>query len=230
MLLVMERKRHWAWPAFTAGTVPKRLLHIHLEQEYGTYVRDFPVLVGRVYVNCPIPAARRELIENVYEEETGRLHAGRPHPELFLEYPRGLGMDLGRFEQVVLLPQSAAYRSFLDAATGAPPWQVGAALMTIFVEGTPAERSELAGGASRPPLPRLEDHPLVKHYGLDVQHLALTNAHRSVEGQHRASAWRVLLEHTPVSEYPAVLAAMDKALELWLAYRDGVAAACELSR
>jgi pyrroloquinoline-quinone synthase len=38
-------------------------------------------------VQCPIAEVRRELIENVYEEETGGLAAGRPHPELFLLYP-----------------------------------------------------------------------------------------------------------------------------------------------
>jgi len=104
LLGVMEQKHHWAWPSFTSGRVRKDLLHIHLEQEYATYVRDFPVLVARAYVACPIPEVRRELIENVYEEETGRLGAGRPHPELFLEYPRGLGMDLSRFSRIELLP------------------------------------------------------------------------------------------------------------------------------
>src|SRR6478752_6586059 len=98
LLGIMERKKHWAWSAVTNGLVARDRLHIHLEQEYATYVRDFPILVARAYVVCPIAAARRELIENVYEEETGGLHAGRPHPDLFLEYPRGLGMDLGRFE------------------------------------------------------------------------------------------------------------------------------------
>ena len=103
----MERKHHWAAPGFSSGLVPKRLLHIHLEQEYAVYVRDFPVLVARAYVQCPHAAVRRELIENVYEEETGGLSAGRPHPELFLEYPRGLSMELARFEHIRLLPAAA---------------------------------------------------------------------------------------------------------------------------
>lgn len=46
----MEKKTHWAWPHFTGGDVPREKLHVHLEQEYETYVRDFPVLVGRAYV------------------------------------------------------------------------------------------------------------------------------------------------------------------------------------
>ena len=45
----MERKVHWAWPAFSRGLVSKRLLNVHLEQEYATYVRDFPVLLGWAY-------------------------------------------------------------------------------------------------------------------------------------------------------------------------------------
>ncbi|HET7543442.1 MAG TPA: iron-containing redox enzyme family protein, partial [Polyangiaceae bacterium] len=114
LLGIMERKTHWAWSSFTSGRVARDRLHIHLEQEYATYVRDFPIMVARAYIACPIAAVRRELIENVFEEETGRIQAGKPHPELFLEYPRGLSMDLSRFEQVALLPASLRYRKFLD--------------------------------------------------------------------------------------------------------------------
>src|SRR5436190_3037991 len=128
MLGVMERKVHWAWPAFTSGLVPKARLHIHLEQEYASYVRDFPVLIGRAYVQCPIAAVRRELAENLYEEETGGLVAGRPHPELFLEYPRGLGMDMRRFDHIELMPGAARYRAVLDRHTLSGPWEVAAAV------------------------------------------------------------------------------------------------------
>jgi hypothetical protein len=230
LLSVMEQKDHWAWPEFEAGRVPRERLHIHLEQEYATYVRDFPVLVARAYVKCPIAAVRVELIENVYEEETGRLSAGRPHPELFLEYPRGLGMDLGRFENVELLPAAARYRRFLDQATNEGSWETAAAVTTIFVEGTRFERGELDPHAPRRPEPPLSEHPLVKHYGLRVERLALTRAHRTVEGDHRAAAWRSVLDHAAPASFREVIDGMTRALELWLAYRDDVAAACGLRR
>ena len=221
---------HWAWPRFTAGEVDAALLHVHLEQEYEVYVRDFPVLVARAYVQCPIAAVRRELAENVYEEETGGLVAGRPHPELFLEYPKGLGMDLERFERVELLPASAAYRAFLDVASNERGWAVAAAVTTLFLEGTPYDRSVLDPNAPARPEPPLEEHPLVKHYGLPLEHLALTKAHRSVEGEHREAAWRVMLDHVPEADRVAVVEAMEEALVSWLAYRDGVAEACGLRR
>jgi pyrroloquinoline-quinone synthase len=211
--------------------VPRDLLHIHLEQEYATYVRDFPVLVARAYITCPIAEVRRDLIENVFEEETGRLGAGRPHPELFLEYPRGLGMDLGRFERIDLLPAARTYRAFLDQRTLSGGWDEAAAVTTLFLEGTRFERGELSDSAPRRPVPALADHPLVKHYGLPLEALALTRAHRSVEGGHRAAAWRSILDHVlEPARQQAVLTAMRGALEHWLRYRDDVAAACGIVR
>jgi len=230
LLGIMERKTHWAWSSFTNGVVAADRLHIHLEQEYATYVRDFPVLVARAYIACPIAAVRRELIENVYEEETGGIQAGRPHPELFLEYPRGLNMDLSRFEQVALIPGAARYRAFLDETTLRGGWEVGAAVTTLFVEGTAHERGELDSSAPRRPSPPLEDHPLVKHYGLPLDHLQLTKAHRAVEGDHRKTAWRVMREYVAPELYPQVIAAMERALSSWLGYRDAVAEACGLTR
>lgn len=229
LVQVMEAKSHWAWPCFTKGKVPKELLHVHFEQEFETYVRDFPVLVGRAYVQCPIPSVRQELAENLYEEETGGLVAGRPHPELFLEYPRGLGMKLDRFERITLLPQAAAYRAELDRATLAQGWEVAAAVTTLFLEGTQYERGEVDPSAAVRPVPPLEQHPLVVHYGLAVEHLALTRAHRQVEGSHRGAAWSIFREHVSAQAQQPVLSAMRSVLRAWLAYRDAVASACGLS-
>jgi pyrroloquinoline-quinone synthase len=230
LLLVMEQKSHWAWPLFTSGQVGRSRLHVHFEQEYATYVRDFPVLVGRAYVQCPIAQVRRELAENLYEEETGGLIAGRPHPELFLEYPRGLGMDVSRFEQVELLPAARRYREVLDQTTERAGWEMAAAVSTLFIEGTPYERGELDEGAHKRPAPPLEQHPLVVHYGLALEHLALTKAHRQVEGHHRAAAWRIFKNHVSERVRPDVVDAMQRVLAAWQAYRDEVAHACGLVR
>jgi pyrroloquinoline quinone (PQQ) biosynthesis protein C len=226
LLAVMERKDHWAWPAFTSGRVSKALLHFHFEQEYATYVRDFPVMVGWAYVRCPIPEVRRSLAENLYEEETGGLVAGSPHPKLFLEYPRGLGMDLSRFERVELLPAARRYREFLDEAIQHYGWEIAAALVTIFIEGTKDERAVADPSIPKLSFPALEDHPLVKHYGMAMEHLALTKAHRQVEGNHRAAAWDAILTYVSPTRRGTVVRAMNEALDHWLLYRDEVAAMC----
>lgn len=230
LLQIMERKKHWAWAGFTSGRVPRDRLHYHFEQEYETYVRDFPVMIGRAYVQCPVAEARRDLAENLYEEETGGIIAGRPHPELFLEYPRGLGFDLARFSRVELGPAARAFRDTLDVHTLARGWAQATAVTTIFLEGTDHERGELDPNAPKRPAPPLEEHPLVKHYQLPLESLALTKAHRKVEGSHRAAAWRIILDHVPASDHAGVIAAMEATLTAWSAYRDEVAAACGLTR
>jgi pyrroloquinoline-quinone synthase len=173
---------------------------------------------------------RRGLAENLYEEETGGLAAGSPHPELFLEYPRGLGMDLKRFEKIQLLPAARAYRNFLDEAIQHYGWEIAAAVVTIFIEGTKDERAAISSANPGAPALPLKEHPLVKHYNLPLQHLALTRAHQKVEGNHRSAAWESILNHVTPTRRGAVVRAMNEALEYWLAYRDEVAEGCGLSR
>lgn len=145
-------------------------------------------------------------------------------------YPQGLGMDLERFTKVRLLPAARAYRGFLDDATTNRGWSVAASIATLFIEGTAYERHELDASAPPRPQPPLEEHPLVKHYGLPVECLALTKAHRSVEGEHRQAAWRVMLDHVPVDDRVGVVRTMAQAVDAWLTYRDDVAAACGIRR
>jgi glycerol kinase len=101
------------------------------------------VLLGRAYVQCPVAEVRRDLAENLYEEETGGMIAGRPHPELFLEYPRGLGMDLARFDDVELLPAAAAYRAALERVG-----KGGAEILARMdaIAGEPHRRLVVTGG------------------------------------------------------------------------------------
>jgi pyrroloquinoline-quinone synthase len=170
------------------------------------------------------------LAENLYEEETGGLVAGRPHPELFLDYPRSLGMDLARFTDVKLLPAARAYRAFLDDATQRRGWEIAATLVTIFIEGAKNERSAIDPTVPKPPQAPLDEHSLVKHYGQAVEHLALTKAHRQIEGEHRTSAWKAILDFVATPKRGSVVATMNKALVCWHRYRDDVAAVCGIER
>jgi pyrroloquinoline-quinone synthase len=110
---------------------------------------------------------------------------------------------------------------------------VAVAVLTLFVEGSVHERAELNGTRRRgTPDEVVARHPLVLHYGCPPSAMVLARAHAAVEGSHRTSAWRILLTH--LSEYgadtEAVVAAMEHALQLWHAYRDGVAEQMGLHR
>jgi pyrroloquinoline-quinone synthase len=135
-------------------------------------------------------------------------------------------MDLQRFAAVELLPEAAAFRAVLDDASMNQGWEVAAAVSTIFLEGTRFERGELDPTAPKRPTPALADHPLVKHYGLPIEHLTLTKAHRAVEGDHRHAAWRVMSDFVAEERRDRVVAQMERALASWSRYRTAVARAC----
>jgi pyrroloquinoline-quinone synthase len=233
----MDRKHHWAWPVFSGNRITLDQLQIHFQQEFAVYVRDFPLLLGRLYAKNPPDEIRRELAANLYEEETGGLSVGRSHPALFVEMMRGLGFTAADFERVRLLPASRAYRQWIDTATTRRSWIEGLAVMTIFVEGSVKERQELESerAGHRPKSPEeietvIRNHPLVRFHGVDPKAMDLIRAHQRVEHGHRLAAWQMVLRAAASpSQQRAVLAAIEKSLELWLRYRDGVAKACGIN-
>ncbi|MEZ4298320.1 MAG: iron-containing redox enzyme family protein [Polyangiaceae bacterium] len=224
LLAVMDRKNHPAWPRFTQPGLTKEQLAVHFRHEYQTYVRDFPVLLARLLGQAPPDDVRAALAENIFEEQTGKLSLGVAHPELFLEMIDGLQIPRASVTRssAGLAPESIAYRAFLDEVSASPSWIVGAAVLTIFVEGSVHERAELAGTRVLPPIEEaVANHPMVKFYGCPPEKLRLARAHRMVEGGHRKDAWAMIGAHATGHE-TAIVRAMNKALSAWMKYRDGV--------
>jgi hypothetical protein len=147
----------------------------------------------------------------------------------------GCGYRRSDFSAVELLPSSRRYRDFLDEWSAQDPWVVGAAVLTIFVEGSVNERRELAALEQAPETDaqieeHIKNHPLVRIHGLDAKFLELQRVHRKVEGGHRRDAWDAVLKNVTAKSERGVQETMERALQLWLAYRDDVVAACGISR
>ena len=67
------------------------------------------------------------------------------------------------------------------------PWVVGAAVLTIFVEGSVNERAELAGTRTHLPVEEaIDKHPMVAFYGCPRDAMGLVRAHRAVAIRERA--------------------------------------------
>lgn len=139
------------------------------------------------------------------------------------------GLGYGREEitnpDAKLTREAVEYRDFLDKMSLEPPWIRGAALLTIFVEGSVHERAEREGRREILPIEdAVREHPLVKHYACPPDAMQLTRAHHMVEGGHREDAWEMVLRYAP-SDRPgqdALVSVMEDALRLWLLYRDSV--------
>ena len=230
LLAIIEKKDHWAWPQFAKGALSRQQLKIHFQQEYAVYVRDFPVFLARIHGQNPPMTARRMLAENIFEEDTGRLSLGISHPELFLQMMKGLGFTKKCFEEIPLLPASHRYRAWLDRVSNNSNWVLGAAVLTIFVEGSIHDRQEL-GTPPKRKTPReiescIQSHSLVRYHGVSPAHMDLSRAHQLVENGHRHDAYNMVVEYTKDRKLQDdVLIMLEKTLDLWLKYRDGIARA-----
>jgi pyrroloquinoline quinone (PQQ) biosynthesis protein C len=234
LLTIMDRKNHWAWPAFSGPDIRKAQLRIHFQQEFASYVRDFPVLLARIHAKNPPVAVRRMLAENIYEEDTGGLSFGKSHAELFLLMMKGCGFAESEFANIRLLPAARAYRAWLDRLTKQRDWVRAAATMAIFVEGSINDRHEILHAGAPKTEREIEDavrgHPLVRYHGLSPVFMDLTRAHQKVEGGHRHHAYAMVIAGADGwSHQHAVIGCVEKSLELWLRYRDAVARACGLA-
>lgn len=234
LLRILDRKNHWAWPWFAEGRIPLQRLLPHFQQEWAVYVRDFPQLLARIMGHPQTPQdVRAMLAANIYEEQTGGISGSTSHPELFLRMMEGCGFRRADFESVQLLPAARRYRDLLDETSGADDWVIGAAVMTIFVEGSVNERRELEEKAPESDAEieaSVRKHPLVRLHGIDPRFLELQRVHKKVEGGHRLDAWNMVLSHTPEALEDHVVETMEKALQRWLAYRDDVVRACGVTR
>lgn len=234
LLRIMDNKDHWAWPYFTKPGLSKEQLLVHFRHEYQVYVRDFPVLLARVLGQGPPTEVRDALSENIFEEQTGKLSLGVSHPQLFLEMMSGLGFGPADLEDRTKIEAEAKnYRQVLEKVSAEPPWQIGATVLTVFVEGSKHERADLEGKREHAPVEEaIAQHPLVQFYGAPPEKMRLVRAHRMVEGGHRQDAWRMLLAHVPNDSPLAerIVVRVEEAHRAWLAYRDSVARAMGLHR
>ncbi len=231
LFAIMDQKHHWSWPTFTGKQITKEQLKTHFQQEYAVYVRDFPVLLARVHGQNPPTGVRRMLAGNIYEEDTGGLSLGKSHPELFLTMMQGLGYHEADFDHVTLLPAARVFRRWLDRMTAHRDWAVGAAVMTVFVEGSIKDRQEILN-PSKPKTPEeieeyVRRHPLVQHQGLSPDCMDLIRSHQMVEAGHRHDAYAMVVNYvTDRRRQESILSCLKSTLRLWLRYRDAVARAC----
>lgn len=245
LLQIMEKKSHWADPAFPA-LVSNEAMLTRFQREYWDFVKPFPYYLRGVLAQLPaiekgkrdrFKKIRKDLKENIEEEETGEHHAGESHADLFLLMPKdpAFGFTDEDFKMPPTAPQSVAYRDFLTDASYNRGWEIGAAITTLFLEGNRHERSNFHDEFGIEPwrgLP-LEEHPLRVHKKLQLRSLKLVKVHHDLdaaEGDHRKAAWNMILNGIPPSKRREVVLAMREALERYQAWRDEEAGLCGLRR
>jgi pyrroloquinoline-quinone synthase len=163
--------KHPFYLAWTRGELSKAALTDYARQYYH-HVAAFPTYLSAVHSNCDDQETRRQLLNNLIDEETGSPN----HPELWKKFARGLGVkdiDLARTEKK---PETRKLIDTFRSVCGQGSTAEGLAALYAYESQIPAICESKIDG-------------LKKHYGFNkpenyeyfTVHIEADREHSSVE-------------------------------------------------
>jgi len=201
--------KHPFYVAWTEGKLSKLVLAEYAKQYYA-HVRAFPTYVSGVHSRCEDLAVRRQLLENLIEEERG----DENHPELWLRFAEALGVDREAVKSAELLPATEASVKSLQSLTQSEDYRQGLAAL-------------LAYESQIPEVAQTKREGLKSFYGIaDERAVSFFRIHESVDFLHQQVEMQILKDEcqSPTAQVEAIASAREGAKALWN-FLDGVAAA-----
>ena len=189
--------KHPFYRAWTEGKLSKESLRLYAGQYY-QHVRAFPENLKQVAERTN-GSVQTLVKENLAEE----LHPAAPHPALWRQFARSLGVTDAALDSTRVLPGIAALLDTFDE---------------LAAQGTVAQAIAVfyAYEAQVPEIATQKISGLRRFYGItDPQALAYFSVHEEADVRHRA-AWREWLSSQKNVDEMAVLCAAERSLKaLW---------------
>lgn len=200
---------HPFYQLWNDGQLTQAILAEYAKQ-YFAQVKAFPTYVSGVHSHCDDLTVRKLLLENLLEEEQGADN----HPELWLRFAEGLGVDREAVETAELLPHTQASVAQLRALSQSPNYLEGMAALYAYESQIP----EVA---------KTKREGLKAFYGIeDDRTVSFFSVHEQADVAHRQVERKVLNQActTPEQQEKVLAAAEAGAKALWH-FLDGVYAA-----
>jgi pyrroloquinoline-quinone synthase len=158
---------HPFYQAWTRGELTRDDLRMYAGQYYH-WVNAFPTWLSATHANAPTTAMRRELLENLIDEERGADN----HPELWLRFCDALGLERQAVQHAELLPETrAAIASMAAIARHEPAVASVAALYAYESQQPSVMKTKREGLTGMYGVTTGLDY-FVEHEILDVEHSA----------------------------------------------------------
>jgi pyrroloquinoline-quinone synthase len=199
--------KHPFYVAWSEGRLSREVLAEYAKQYYA-HVRAFPTYVSGVHSHCDDVAIRQQLLENLIEEEQGEEN----HPELWLRFAEGLGVDRTAVRDADLLPSTIASVKRLRELTQREDYRDGLAAL-------------LAYESQIPEVAKTKREGLKSFYGIDDERaVAFFRVHESIDILHNHVEMQILQDQCAdsLAQDRAIAAASEGAQALW-SFLDGVA-------
>ncbi|MCH8328616.1 MAG: CADD family putative folate metabolism protein [Candidatus Marinimicrobia bacterium] len=205
---VIERHamlKHPFYEMWNEGGLSREALAEYAKQYYA-HVQAFPTYVSAVHAHTDDIAVRQLLLENLIEEERGEAN----HPELWLRFAEGLGVDRQDVLGAELLDATRQSVAVLKRLSNRSDGLEGMAALYAYESQIP----EVA---------RTKREGLRDFYGLDDDRsVAFFTVHETADVEHRATERQIIAAGVTASNSTAVLGAADEAARALWSFLDGV--------
>ena len=201
--------KHPFYVAWTEGKLSKSVLAEYAKQYYA-HVRAFPTYVSAVHSHCEDLSVRRELLENLIEEERGEEN----HPELWLRFAEGLGVARDDVRLAELLPSTEVSVKRFQSLTQSDDYREGLAALFAYESQIPAVAQTKREG-------------LKEFYEIaDERAVSFFRVHESIDVLHNQLELQLLEDSCgePAEQEKAIASARNAAQALW-GFLDGVSEA-----
>jgi len=197
---------HPFYQLWNEGKLTKDMLAEYSKQYYA-HVKSFPVYLSAVHSRCDDAEVRQLLLENLIEEE----HGEDNHPELWLRFAAGLGVDRSDVRSAEQITETRESVETFKTLTTSDQFVEGVAALYAFESQVP----EIA---------RSKREGLAKFYNLSApETVSYFSVHEQADVEHREAEQKILAEHctTAKSQEQALNAAERSAKAMWH-FLDGV--------
>jgi pyrroloquinoline-quinone synthase len=191
--------RHPFYLAWTRGELSGEALADYARQYYH-HVAAFPTYLSAVHANCDDQATRKQLLDNLIDEEAGSPN----HPDLWLKFAEGLGVPEADVRQTQKSPETKNLIDSFRSVCGGGSTAEGLAALYAYESQIPAICQSKIDG-------------LKKHYGFnDPEHYRYFSVHLEADREHSAAEREMLRSYIDNNNFGKVKTATQRILDaLW---------------
>jgi pyrroloquinoline-quinone synthase len=191
--------KHPFYLAWTRGELSKEALTDYAQQYYH-HVAAFPTYLSAVHAHCDHQATRRQLLNNLIDEEAGSPN----HPELWKKFADGLGVEDADQVQTEKQPETKNLINTFRSVCGQRSTAEGLAALYAYESQIPSICESKIDG-------------LKKHYGFTKpEHYEYFTVHIGADREHSAAEREMLSRHLDAQNFESVKVSVNRVLDaLW---------------
>jgi pyrroloquinoline-quinone synthase len=190
---------HPFYLAWTRGELSKEALTDYARQYYH-HVAAFPTYLSAVHANCDDPVTRRQLLNNLVDEEAGSPN----HPELWKKFADSLGVEDAELAQTEKQPETKKLIDTFRSVCGQGSTAEGLGALYAYESQIPAICESKIDG-------------LKKHYGFTKpEHYEYFTVHIEADREHSAAERGMLSRYINDHNFESVKVSVNRVLDaLW---------------